>query len=131
MIPAPRNLGLTLDAGVLIEFDRGNQRVRSLLNEAHERSWSLAVPAGVLAQVWRNGARQARVARLLATPTLVIVPLDEHVARTAGELCGHTKTSDVVDASVVLCARQRSHAVVTSDPGDLRHLDPNIALISV
>lgn len=48
-----------------------------------------------------------------------------------GVLCGVRGTSDVVDASVALCARERAHAVVTSDPGDLRALDPGLRLIEV
>ena len=52
-------------------------------------------------------------------------------ARAAGQLCGARGTSDVVDASVVLCARARKHAVVTSDVGDLRRLDPALPLVAV
>ena len=126
-----RHLGLTLDAGALIGIDRGSAKVRALLAKAHERSWPLMVPAGVLAQVWRNGASQAPLARLLGTPSLEIIPLDQHIARTAGELCGRAGVSDIVDASVVLCARQRNHAVITSDPGDLVRLDPHVPLITI
>jgi hypothetical protein len=35
------------------------------------------------------------------------VSLDDARARAAGQLCGVTGTSDVVDASVVLCAKRR------------------------
>jgi len=31
----------------------------------------------------------------------------------------------------VLCARRRDHAVVTSDPEDLRALDPTVELIEI
>jgi hypothetical protein len=44
-------------------------------------------------------------------------------------LCGARGTSDVIDATVVLCARARGHRVVTSDPDDLRRLDSAIPLI--
>jgi predicted nucleic acid-binding protein len=37
----------------------------------------------------------------------------------------------VVDASVVLCARRRGQAVMTSDERDLRRLDPTLRLIAV
>ncbi len=49
----------------------------------------------------------------------------------AGQLCGLRGTSDVIDASVVLCARRRKHRILTSDVSDLTHLDPSIALIRV
>jgi hypothetical protein len=35
----------------------------------------------------------------------------------------------VVDVSVVVCARERGHAVVTSDPDDLRAIDPKLELL--
>jgi len=37
----------------------------------------------------------------------------------------------VVDAHVVICARRSHQAIVTSDPEDLRRLDPHAVLISV
>jgi len=46
-------------------------------------------------------------------------------------LDGATRTSDVIDASVVLCGKQRGHRVVTSDPNDLRRLDASLPLIVV
>jgi hypothetical protein len=52
-------------------------------------------------------------------------------ARAVGQLCGATGTSDVIDASVVVCAARRETAIVTSDPDDLRHLDRSIQLILV
>jgi PIN domain len=123
--------GLTLDAGALIGWERRSVQVRALLDAAHRRGWPIAVPSGALAQVWRNGARQALLARLVSAPPVDIVSLDEHVARAAGELCGYAGHADVVDASVVLCARQRRHAAVTSDPTDLARFDPRLPLIVV
>ena len=49
----------------------------------------------------------------------------QKVAKASGELCGRTDTRDVIDASVVVCAReQRDSIVLTSDPTDIRNLDP-------
>ncbi|MGH3832929.1 MAG: hypothetical protein ACRDRS_21235 [Pseudonocardiaceae bacterium] len=56
---------------------------------------------------------------------------DAMTARAAGVLCGRTGTSDVVDATVVLCARERHHHVVTSDPEDFAALDAQLSLIVV
>jgi hypothetical protein len=61
----------------------------------------------------------------------VIEALNDLQARAAGQLCGVTKTSDVIDATVVLCARRRGHSVMTSDVEDLRRLDPTLRLVSV
>jgi len=40
-------------------------------------------------------------------------------------------TSDITDAHVVICARRADQPVVTSDPGDLRQLDPALWLIEL
>jgi predicted nucleic acid-binding protein len=39
--------------------------------------------------------------------------------------------SDLVDAHVVICARRTGQQVVTSDPGDLRLLDPAVRVIAI
>lgn len=123
--------GLTLDAGALIAFERSEREVITLIVRAIEHSRAIVVPAGVVAQVWRDGRRQARLARLLADDTVEIEVLDDRRARAAGQLCGVRRTTDIVDASVVLCARARGHRIVTSDPDDLSRLDPAAVLIVV
>lgn len=115
---------LVLDAGALIAAERGDRRVVRLLELAGE----VHVPAAVLAQVWRNPARQVRLVRLLAADPVAIAPLDADEARAAGHLCGATGTTDVADASVVLLARRQGAVVVTSDPDDLHRLDPGLGL---
>jgi hypothetical protein len=123
--------GITLDASALISFDRNDRRVVALLARALEQRLSIAVPAGVVGQAWRDGRRQARLARLLGSDAVTVEPLDDTSARAAGQLCGVTRTSDVIDASVVLCARRRGHAVMTSDASDLRRLDPKLRLVAI
>ena len=122
---------MTLDAGALIAFERGDQRIRALVQEARATGASLGVPAAVLAQVWRDGARQARLAALVGSRTVEIVALDVTAAKAVGRLCGLTGTADVVDASVVLAAQVRSDRVVTSDPADLAAIDPGLELLVV
>ena len=60
-----------------------------------------------------------------------IIPLDDQLARSCGELCGASYTSDAVDASVVILARERRDPIITSDPHDLRRLDPAAPIIQV
>lgn len=115
--------GLTLDAGALIALDRDDRAVVNLIRRALTRGHAIAVPAGVIGQVWRDGARQARVARLLRSPAVEVEVLDGHRARAAGQLCGLAGSHHVIDASVVLCARRRAHTVVTSAPADIRRFD--------
>jgi hypothetical protein len=123
--------GLTLDAGALIAFERADRRTTLLLGLALRDRLEIVVPAGVVAQVWRDGRHQARLARLLGADEVEVEDLDDRRARAAGQLCGVRRTRDIVDASVVLCARARKHRILTSDPDDLAHLDPAASLIVV
>jgi hypothetical protein len=123
-------LSLTLDAGALIAFERNDRQVTAIVKRALERGEKLAAPVGVVGQVWRDGRRQVRLARLLSSEVVEVVTLDDFGARAAGQLCAAAGTSDVIDATVVLCARARSRRVVTSDPDDLRALDPHIGVIT-
>lgn len=123
--------GATLDSGALIAFERAKRAVVVLVARALERGDLLAVPAGVVAQVWRDGARQVRLVRLLASEAIEVVALDDPTARAVGQLCGVSGEADVVDASVVLCARQRGHMVLTSDADDLRRIDARIDLVRI
>jgi hypothetical protein len=107
------------DAGALVAAERNVRPLWALHDAALRRDVSPLVPAGVLAQVWRGGP-QASLSRLLAGCT--VTPLDELLARAVGTLCGQARTSDVVDASVVVLARVMAAPVVTGDAGDLRAL---------
>lgn len=120
-----------LDAGALIAFDRGDQRLRALVQAARERERNLVVPVGALAQAWRDGSRQARLAALLSHRLTEVDPIDEQMAKAAGALCGRAGTADVVDATVVLTARTYRAAIVTGDAADLRRLDPGAALYDI
>ena len=57
--------------------------------------------------------------------------LDRRDATTVGRLLVTSGTADLVDAHVVLCARRAGQAIVTSDPDDLRHLDPTLTLVEL
>jgi hypothetical protein len=123
--------GLTLDKGALIAFERGDREMLLLVQRTRQRGETLAIPAGVVGQVWRDGRKQANLARLLASEGVEIEALTDHRARAAGQLCGIAKTRDVIDASVVLCAWSREQSVVSSDPGDLLKLDPQLTIVRV
>lgn len=123
--------GLTLDAGALIAFERSDRRLVVLLSRAIEQRMAIVIPAAVVGQVWRDGRKQARLARLLSAHQVTVESLDDEGARAAGQLCGVSRTSDVIDATVVLSAKSRGDAIVTSDASDMRRLDSKIKLISV
>jgi hypothetical protein len=121
--------GIVLDAGALIALDRGDKRMIALLQRALVQGRAFRVPAGVVGQVWRDGRVQVTLARFLRSEEVAIIPLDEQLARSCGELCGATNSPDVIDASVVIIARERRDPIVTSDPTDLRRLDPAAQII--
>ncbi|MGH9121318.1 MAG: PIN domain-containing protein [Acidimicrobiales bacterium] len=120
--------GVTLDTGALIAIERGDRRMQALLDEAQAAGLPIDIPAGPLAQAWRSGPRQVRLARTLHLANVTVPVLDESTAKAVGVLCGQAGTSDVVDASVVLNGRLRDQTVITSDPADLRSLDPQVRI---
>ena len=123
--------GITLDAGGLIALDRNDRRVVVLLARASETSARVTVPAPALAQAIRRPERQARLARLVRQPTTDVIDLDRVDATNIGRLLAASGTADVVDAHVVICARRSQQRVVTTDPEDLRRLDPTLQLVTL
>jgi predicted nucleic acid-binding protein len=122
--------GVTLDTGALIALESGSRRMAVLVEEALASGSEVVIPAGVVAQAWRGGAAQARIARLLRASVTLTVALDQRQALRIGARCAATGVTDVIDISVALCARDRDHAVVTSDPGDIRAADPSLTVLS-
>jgi hypothetical protein len=123
--------GVTLDAGALIALDKGDRRMIALLQQILAQGLGFRVPSGVVGQAWRDGRRQVTLGRLLRAREVEIVPLDGELGRACGELCGVAGTSDVIDASVVITAKERNDVIVTSDPDDLQRLDPAANLVRI
>lgn len=123
--------GITFDAGGLVALDRNDRRVIVLIARATELGMRITIPATALAQAMRNPARQARLSRLIRQPGTDLVALDGPDATAVGRLLARTATTDIVDAHVVLCAQRAGQAVVTSDPDDLRQIDPGLRLLVV
>ncbi len=120
---------VVVDAGGLIGFDRHERRAVGVITRCIERGDTLVVPAPVIAQTWRDGRRQARLARLLSSPQVSVEPLDDRRAREAGQLCGVSGTADIADAAVVVAARRHRAKVLTSDSADITRLDPSLACV--
>jgi hypothetical protein len=107
-----------LDAGVLAAIDRNERSITVTLQALEQRAARLTTSEPVVAQVWRDGARQARLARFLQA--VETVPLGD--GRTVGALLGRAGTSDVVDAHLVVIAAQRGDDIVTGGASDLGRL---------
>ncbi len=112
--------GLTLDAGALITYERGGERIREILAVGYARGLVPTIPAIALAEVWRGDARDARVARLLKACS--IETLDERLARAAGSLRRAVPGAGTIDACIAVGVRRRHDAIATSDPHDMRAL---------
>jgi hypothetical protein len=123
--------GITFDAGGLIALDRNDRRVIVLLARAMELGMRVTVPATALAQAIRNPARQARLSRLIRQAGTDLAALDGPDATAVGLLLAKTSTVDIVDAHVVICAQRMMQIVVTSDPDDIRRIDPGLRLVAV
>ncbi len=120
---------LVLDAGALIAVERADRPTVAVMEAARRHARELVVPAGVVAQVWRGGSRQARLARFLAAQGLQVDVLTDAGAKASGIVCGRAGTADIVDASVVVAARRHRATVVSSDRTDLEILDPDVAIL--
>ena len=110
-------MGVVLDAGALVAIDRGDRETNRVLHKT--RAGGVRTSCAVVAQVWRDGARQARLA--LALRGIDVVPLDEEADRRIGELLRATGTADVVDGHIALMVRPGDF-VATSDVGDIGRL---------
>ena len=119
-----------LDTGALIALERGDSRLWGVLAARAKAGGVVIVPTTALAQAWRNGSRQAQLARALVHCEMASF---DALARAVGELCGRARTEDVCDAHVALVASRRADALYTSDPLDtrrlLRALDSDVAVI--
>ena len=110
-----------LDAGALIALDRGERDTWALIAEVQRAGQRPVVVAPIIAQAWRGGGRQARLAQVLSGTEVVVA--DNLPSRRAGELLAVAATSDVLDALVALVAADRPGCeVLTSDPDDIHHL---------
>lgn len=102
--------------------------MQARLEGTRRRGGTICIPAGVVAQAWRS-SRQIRLARLLKSPDIDVAVMTLSVARSVGSMCAESGHGDVVDVHVALCARERHHAVVTSDPDDIARIDPTVPRI--
>ncbi len=122
---------VVFDAGALTAYEKADCTVVLMTKFVGSQRGVIVIPAPVVGQVWRDGARQARLAHLLRSALTRIEPLDDRRARAAGQLCGLRRTHDVIDAAVVMCAREHKLPIATSDGGDLRRLDPHVVIYPV
>jgi hypothetical protein len=108
-----------LDAGALVAVDRRDRVLGAQLRVLQRQGTPLRASAAVVGQVWRDGRTQVNLARVLAG--VGIEPLGADDGKRIGELLGHARSADVVDAHVALLV-STADVILTSDPDDIRAL---------
>ena len=111
---------MIFDAGVFIALDNPSKRgvVVALVERLLEQQTPPHTTEAVLAQAWRDPARQAAMARLVKATNAH--PLSD--PRIIGTRCAQSDTSDIVDADLSMWAEVLDDVVVTTDPGDMTRL---------
>ena len=107
------------DAAVLVAADRNERQTWAEHKARLEFGAVPLVPAPVVAQVSRS-PQQAQLRRFLAG--CMVVPFGENDAYAAGRLLAKTRTSDVVDAGIVIVALRNKAVILTGDPEDIERL---------
>lgn len=113
------------DAGALIALERNDRELWAALKAAGRRRQPPATHGGIVGQVWRDGAAQARLARGLKG--IDVIAMSDRLGRRAGELLAASGTADVLDAAVTLLAHD-GDVICTSDPDDIAHLVATLGL---
>lgn len=125
--------GFVLDTGALIALEKrsGQQRLTGILNGIG-RDGRLVISAGSIAEAWRGSPRQVPLALLLRRPGTEVSEITTPTAKAIGTFLGYLPDGDdIVDAHVVMLARHHRMGVITSDPGDLRALDPGLPVLRI
>jgi hypothetical protein len=107
------------DAGALVAADRNARSMWAEHRVRLEAGVIPCVPAPVIAQVSRSG-RQAQLRRFLRGCD--VVDFRKVDAHATGRLLARSRTSDIVDAAVVVLATDRAAEIVTADRADITHL---------
>ena len=108
-----------LDAGALVAVDRRDRMIGAQLRVLQHLRTPIRVSSAVVGQVWRDGRKQANLARVLAGVGVEALGKDD--GRRIGELLAQAASEDVVDAHVALIT-DHADLVLTSDPGDIHQL---------
>ena len=105
-----------LDAGALVAVDRRNRLIGAQLRVLQQQGRPIRVSSAVVGQVWRDGRKQANLARVLAG--VGIEALGEDDGKRIGELLALSGSADIVDAHVALIT---AHADLVLDQRSRRH----------
>jgi predicted nucleic acid-binding protein len=119
--------GLTFDTGALVAIERRRHRMRRVFATAAQDNIRITVPTAVLAEWWRGRSDLAE--DILAA--VDVEPLDEALAKAAGEAVAAVARATAVDAIVMASAARRGDVVYTSDFDDLTRLQTHFRAVRV
>ena len=108
-----------LDAGAFVAIEKRDRKIGAMLRVLQQHRVPLWTSAAVVAQVWRNGRKQALLAKALAG--VGVRALGEGDDKETGELLALAHMDDVIDAHIALAVDADDH-VLTSDPDDIARL---------
>ena len=111
---------MIFDAGVFIALENESQRrvVVALVDQLLSESAPPLTTEAVLAQAWRDPARQVAMSRLVKAT--VSYPLSD--PKLIGVRCKEAGTSDIVDADLSVWGEVLDDVIVTTDPIDMADL---------
>jgi hypothetical protein len=89
---------LICDAGAFVALERNDRAMWRRLKAEVRAAQPPVSHGGVVAQVWRGGARQVLLARALSA--VEFSGLDEELGRKAGALLGRARARDAIGAAV-------------------------------
>jgi predicted nucleic acid-binding protein len=114
---------LILDSGAIIALAAGNERARRFVQRAVRERILAVIPAVVIAETTRGGARDAPVNQVIKAVDEVAL-VTEAVAREAGRLLARARVANAtIDALVVATAARREPTIIlTGDVDDIRAL---------
>jgi hypothetical protein len=119
--------GLTFDTGALIGLERKHHRIRRVFTTAIRDNVRVTVPAAAVAEWWRRRTDLAQ--DILAS--VDVEPIDEALAKAAGEALAAVPHATAIDAMVMASAARRSDVVYTSDFDDLMRLQAHFRSVRV
>jgi predicted nucleic acid-binding protein len=128
--------GLTLDTGALIALERTRKRIREIVAAAQAGKDRITVPAVAITEWWRGPDKRRQLIRAMFD----VEPLDEELAKSAGQaLSSLRRAGDVdagvtIDAIVMASAARRGDVLFTSDVDDFSRFGryfPNVRILSI
>jgi predicted nucleic acid-binding protein len=119
--------GLTFDTGALIGLERRHHRIRRVFVTALRDNVRITVPSPILTEWWRGRTDFAE--NVLAA--VDVEPVDEGLAKAAGEALARVRHASAIDAIVMASAARRGDVVYTSDFADLTRLQAHFRSVRI